>query len=91
VVWTCKEKTCELCNKENISDEWFGHAKRRHVNYVIRRIYQMKDSQITRERGRTRKTIRKTIKRDLEINDLDRNMVYDRTLRRNLIHVANPT
>jgi len=31
-----------------------------------------------------------TIKKDLEINELDRNMVYDRTLRRNLIHVADP-
>jgi len=28
---------------------------------------------------------------DLEINVLDPNMVYDRTLWRNLIHVADPT
>jgi hypothetical protein len=31
----------------------------------------MKGSQITRARGRSRKTIRVTIKKDLEINELD--------------------
>jgi hypothetical protein len=30
------------------------------------------------------------IRKDLEIKELDRNMVYDRTLWRNLIHVADP-
>jgi len=47
----------------------------------------MEDSQITRDSGRPRKTIKK----DLEINELDRNMVYDRTLWHNLIHVADLT
>ena len=32
-----------------------------------------------------------TIRNDLEINELDPNMVYDITLWRNLIHVANST
>jgi len=36
----------------------------------------MKDSQISRGRGRPRKTIRETIKKDLGINELDRNMDY---------------
>jgi hypothetical protein len=36
----------------------------------------MEDGQITRGRGRPRKTIRK----DLEINELDQNMVHDRPL-----------
>jgi len=40
----------------------------------------MEDSQIIRGRGKPRKTIGETIKKDLEINELDRNMVYDRTL-----------
>jgi len=38
---------------------------------------------------RPRKTIRETIWKDLEINELDPNKVYDRTLWCNLIHVAN--
>jgi hypothetical protein len=51
----------------------------------------MQGSQITRGRGRPRKTVRETIKKGLEINELDRNMVYDRTLWCRLIHVAGPS
>jgi hypothetical protein len=51
----------------------------------------MEDSQITRGRERPRKTIRETIRKDLEINKLDPNIVYNRTLWRNLIHVADRT
>jgi len=36
-------------------------------------------------------TIRETIRKDLEVNELDPNLVYDRTLWRNLIHVTDPT
>jgi len=45
----------------------------------------------TRGRGRPRKPIRETIQKDLEINELNRNMVYDRVLWCHLIHVADPT
>ncbi|KAG5024721.1 hypothetical protein JHK82_020622 [Glycine max] len=44
-----------------------------------------------RGRGRPKKTIREVIKKDLEINGLDRSMVLDRTLWWKLIHVADPT
>jgi hypothetical protein len=60
---------------------WFGHVERRHVDSVVRRV----------GRGRPTKTIRETIKKDLHINELDKNMVFDRTLWRRLIHVADPT
>jgi hypothetical protein len=70
---------------------WFGHVERRLVDSAIRRVYQMEDSQITRGRGRPRKTMRETIKKDLEINELDKDIIYDRTLCRCLIHVANHT
>jgi hypothetical protein len=40
----------------------------------------MEDSYITRGRGRHRKTIRETIWKDFEVNGLEPNMVYDRTL-----------
>jgi len=46
----------------------------------------MEESQVKRGRGRPKKTIRK----DLEVNELDPNMVFDRTLWRHLIHVADP-
>ena len=55
--------------------KWFGYVERRHVDYVVRRVDQMKGSQITRGRWRSRKSIRETIKKDLEINELDINMV----------------
>jgi len=64
----------------------FEHVERRLVDSVVTRIDQMEGSQITRGRGRPRKTIKK----DIEINELDRNMVYNRTLWHNLIHVADP-
>jgi len=51
----------------------------------------MEESQVIRGRGRHRKTIRETIKKDLEVNELDPNLIYDKTLWRNLIHVADPT
>jgi hypothetical protein len=51
----------------------------------------MEESQVKRGRGRPKKIIRKTIRKDLEVNELDPNMVFDRTLWRHLIHVADPT
>jgi len=72
---------------------WFGlwTLEIRHVGFVVRKVDQMEDSQITRGRGRPIKTLRETITKDLDINELDRNMVYSITLWRNLIHVADPT
>jgi len=60
--------------------KWFGHVERRPVDSVIRRVDQMEESQVKRGRGRPRKTISETIRKDLEVNELDPNMVYDRTL-----------
>ncbi|KAL5153310.1 Craniofacial development protein 2 [Glycine soja] len=70
---------------------WFGHVERRPVDSVVRRVDQMERRQTIRGRGRPKKTIREVIKKDLELNDLDRSMVLDRTLWRKLIHVAEPT
>jgi hypothetical protein len=70
---------------------WFAHVERRPVDFVVIRVDHMEGSQITRDRGRPRKTIGETITKYLEINELNRNMVLDRTLWRRLIHVANPT
>ncbi|KAH1264649.1 Craniofacial development protein 2 [Glycine max] len=70
---------------------WFGHVERRPVDSVVRRVDQMERRQTIRGRGRPKKTIRGVIKKDLEINGLDRSMVLDRTLWRKLIHVTDPT
>ncbi|RZB66433.1 Citrate synthase, mitochondrial isoform B [Glycine soja] len=54
---------------------WFGHVERRPVDSVVRRVDQMERRQTIRGRGRPKKTIREVIKKDLEINGLDRSMV----------------
>ena len=54
---------------------WFGHVERRLVDAVVRRVDQMEESQVKRSRGRPRKTVRETIKKDLEVNELDPNLV----------------
>jgi len=70
---------------------WFGHVERRPVDAVVRRVDQIEENHVKRGRGRPKKIIRETIRKDLEVNELDSNLVYDRTLWRNLIHVADPT
>jgi len=51
----------------------------------------MEGSQTTRGRERPEKTTRETFKKDIEINELEKDMVFDRILRRCLIHVAGLT
>jgi len=70
---------------------WFEYVKRKLIDVVVRRVDQMKESQVKGGRGKPRKTIRETIKKDLEVNELNPNLIYDTTLWRNLIHIADPT
>lgn len=51
----------------------------------------MEGSQTARDKWRPIKTIRETFKKDLEINELDRNMVFDKTFWRSLTQVADLT
>ncbi|KAL5194966.1 hypothetical protein HKD37_20G056935 [Glycine soja] len=51
---------------------WFGHVERRPVDSVVRRVDQMERRQTIRGRERPKKTIREIIKKDLEINGLNR-------------------
>ena len=55
----------------------FRHVERKHVDFVIRRVDQTESRKHTRDRGRFRIIIREAIKKDLWINELDRNEVYD--------------
>ena len=57
----------------------------------LSRVDQLEDSPIAGGRGRPRKIIWKTIKRDLEFNSLNVNMIYDRILWHRLIYIASPT
>ncbi len=53
---------------------------RRPVEVPLRRKDQMEGSPIARDRGIPRKTIGETIKKDLDVNGLSIDMIYDRTL-----------
>jgi len=59
---------------------WSGFVERRPVDAVVRRVDQMEESHVKRGRGRPKKIIREIIRKDLEVNELDSNLVYDRTL-----------
>jgi hypothetical protein len=50
---------------------WFQHVERRPLDFVVRSVNWMEGSQITRDKGRPRKTISETIKKDLETRNLD--------------------
>jgi len=69
----------------------FGYVERRLVDGVVRRVDQMEENQVKRCRGRLRKIIREIIRKNLEVNELNPNMVYDKTLWCHLIHVADLT
>jgi hypothetical protein len=40
---------------ENMRLRWFGHVERRLVDYIVKRVDQMEDDQITTDRGIPRK------------------------------------
>jgi len=49
---------------------WFGHVER-SVDFVVKSL---------EAKGDLEKLKRETIQKDLEINELDRNMIHNRTL-----------
>jgi hypothetical protein len=55
---------------------WFGHVK--SVDFVVKRVDVVRS--LEAEEDLKQKTIRETIKKGLEINGFNQNMVYDITL-----------
>lgn len=51
---------------------WLGHVERKLVDSLVRKVDQIEGSQITRDNGRPRKRIAELIKKDLEINKIDK-------------------
>lgn len=60
---------------------WFRHVERKPVDSVVRKADHMDD----------RRRPRETIKKYLEINELDGYVIYDSILCCRLIHVASLT
>ena len=51
----------------------------------------MEDNLVVKVRERLRKIINKTIKKDLDINSVNVNMIYDKILWHYLIYIADST
>ena len=65
------EKMGEFCLR------WLRHVWRRFVEVPVRRVDKMEDSPIGKSRGRPRKIISEIIRRYLDFNGLNVNMMYD--------------
>ena len=70
---------------------WFGHVQRRPLEAPVRKVDQMIFSPVRRGRGRPKRTLGEVIKRDIRINDIPEDLIWDRKQWRYLIHVADPT
>lgn len=56
---------------------WFGHVWRGLVEAPVSRVELMEGSQNARGKGKQRKSIGETINKDLEVNSLSIDMIYD--------------
>ncbi|KAM1798712.1 hypothetical protein ACFX12_032753 [Malus domestica] len=70
---------------------WFGHVQRRPTDAPIRRCDYGTEVQGRRGRGRPRKTLEETLRKDLEYLDLTKDMTQYRAQWRSKIHIADPT
>ncbi|KAL4380295.1 hypothetical protein AHAS_Ahas04G0019200 [Arachis hypogaea] len=57
---------------------WFGHVRRRPIEHPVRRVDEIEDGQRAKGRGRSKKTIHEVVKRDLHVNGLSVDMIYDK-------------
>ncbi|KAM2298110.1 hypothetical protein ACFXTI_000109 [Malus domestica] len=70
---------------------WFGHVQRRPIDAPVRRYDYEIEVQGRRGKGRPRKTLEETLRKDLELLDLMEDMIQNRAQWRSRIHVADPT
>ena len=65
--------------------------QRRSTDAPVRRCDYETEVQGQRGRGRPRKTLEETLRKDLEYLDLTEDMTHDRTQWRSKIHITDPT
>ncbi|XP_050137092.1 uncharacterized protein LOC126612666 [Malus sylvestris] len=70
---------------------WFGHVQRRPIDASVRRCDYGTEVRGRRGRGRPRKTLEETLRKDLEYLDLTEDMTQNRAQWRSRIHIADPT
>ena len=89
-----REQVGVACIEEKMVEShlrWFEHVQRRPLSALIRRVDQTVWSPVNRGRGRPKRTLNEVIKRDLLINNISSDMIFDRAQWRRAIHVADPT
>ncbi|RXH73982.1 hypothetical protein DVH24_016804 [Malus domestica] len=69
---------CGLTRKDKIRNEWVGHVQRRPIDAPVRRCDYGTEVQGRRGRGRPRKTLEETLRKDLEYLDLTKDMTQNR-------------
>ncbi|KAM1006091.1 hypothetical protein ACFX2I_002875 [Malus domestica] len=82
---------CGLTRKHKIRNEWVGHVQRRPTDALVRRCDYGTKIQGRRGRGRPRKTLEETLRKDLEYLDLTEDLTQNRAQWRSRIHIADPT
>ncbi|RXH71533.1 hypothetical protein DVH24_018888 [Malus domestica] len=70
---------------------WFGHVQRRPTDALVRRYDYGTEVQGRRDRGRPRKTLEETLRKDLQYLDPTEDMTQDRAQWHSRIHIADPT
>ncbi|KAM2859996.1 hypothetical protein COP2_025345 [Malus domestica] len=70
---------------------WFGHVQRRPTDAPVRRCDHGTEVQGRSGRGRPRKTLDETLRKDLEYLDLTEDMTQNHAQWRSRIHIADPT
>ncbi|AET01329.1 hypothetical protein MTR_8g011260 [Medicago truncatula] len=58
----------------------FEHVEIRHADFAVEMVDEIEESHIPKVRSTLRITLKKTIMQNLEINELDKNMIFDKTL-----------
>lgn len=58
---------------------WFGHVRRRSIEALLGRIDQIEEIPIIRGRRRPIKTLSATNRKDLDLNGLPEDLVFDIT------------
>lgn len=104
LLWMCGKTRHDKIKNDNIRECWGSTRKNggeqtlvvwtcRAKTFGSYGMESRSDGEESNSYGqkKSRKVIREVIKKDLELNNLDKHMILDRTLWRKLIHVADPT
>ncbi|RXH92697.1 hypothetical protein DVH24_033593 [Malus domestica] len=92
--WTVKHQHVHKMGVAEMRENrlrWFGHVQRRPTNALVRRCDYKTEVQGRRGKGRLRKTLEETLRKDLEYLDRTEDMTQNRAQWHYRIHIADPT